>query len=586
GQSLSNDTFTRSCPFFPGSCLMMERSRFRTTPGLAALALAMLLAWPDRAGAQYTDPPAPAAYALKDVTVVHADGRRAEGVTLVIRGAFIEALGPGVEIPPDAQLLEGDSLVVYPGLIDLHGGAKYEFPRVEVDRSRVQAWSPPRDAQGFTPHRRVVDHLTSTGPDLRDQRRQGVVAGAVLPTDALAPGRGAFLIYRADAATPMELVHTPALGPVLSLRGGRGVYPATLFAVQAFYRQAFEDAARHRTIRAEYARDPRGVPTPAYDPDHEVLQAALDGELPVYFPVDRAEDIRRVLDLSERYGLRPVIVGGEEAWRVADRLKQTNVPVLVSVDFPKPERWKPDEEADTATAASAAELDPAVVREKERIENAYANAGRLARVGVRFALTSGGGEGDVHEGVRKAIEYGLSEADALRALTITPAELIGATHLARIEAGLPANLVVTRGPIFGKGSRVAYTFVEGVLEKGDTRSARSGGSDAPAGSLGGSWSVEFTAPEGSISGEMELDHTGDGFQGTVTTAEFGTFRIRGGSVSGEAVDFTLISDFGGEVVELRFTGTVRGDVIEAKASSPFGPVDMKARRRSGPGGGR
>src|SRR5690606_36385049 len=97
--------------FFRGSCLMMERSRFRTTPGLAALALAMLLAWPDRAGAQYTDPPAPAAYALKDVTVVHADGRRAEGVTLVIRGAFIEALGPGVEIPPDAQLLEGDSLV-------------------------------------------------------------------------------------------------------------------------------------------------------------------------------------------------------------------------------------------------------------------------------------------------------------------------------------------------------------------------------------------------------------------------------------------------------------------------------------------
>src|SRR5690606_11305278 len=98
-------------------------------------------------------------------------------------------------------------------------------------------------------------------------------------------------------------------------------------------------------------------------------------------------------------------------------------------------------------------------------EESYANAVRLSAAGVRFALTSGGGEAALLEGARRAIEYGLSEADALRALTATPAALFGAPHLARIEAGLPATFIVADGPLFDEETKLVYTFVEGALEE-------------------------------------------------------------------------------------------------------------------------
>ncbi|NIU75052.1 MAG: amidohydrolase, partial [Gammaproteobacteria bacterium] len=97
-------------------------------------------------------------------------------VTLVVRNGRIDALGPNVEPPSGARVLEGDSLWVYPGIIDADGEADYEFPDSDADRDQVAAWDPPRELQGFTPHRRVVDHLAATGSDLSQRRTQGIVA--------------------------------------------------------------------------------------------------------------------------------------------------------------------------------------------------------------------------------------------------------------------------------------------------------------------------------------------------------------------------------------------------------------------------
>ncbi|NIR43086.1 MAG: hypothetical protein GWM93_04135, partial [Gemmatimonadetes bacterium] len=112
----------------------MRGSRLSWWP--AAVAAAVLLRPGDATG-QFNDPPAPAAYALQGVTVVTADGRRSDGVTLVVRDGRIQALGPNVTVPADARVLEGDSLVVYPGFVDADGEAGYEFPELDVDRSQV-----------------------------------------------------------------------------------------------------------------------------------------------------------------------------------------------------------------------------------------------------------------------------------------------------------------------------------------------------------------------------------------------------------------------------------------------------------------
>lgn len=568
----------------------MIRSRVSRCPFLA---LAAALTWPAALTAQFTQPPAPAAYALEGVTVVRADGSRLEGVNLVVRAGMIEAIGPSAQVPADARLLEGDSLVVYPGIVDAEGDAKHEFPESDVESGQIASWNPPRQAQSFMPHRRVADYLQATGEGLADQRKKGVVAAAVHPAGRLMPGRGTLLIFRKDAETPDQLVVRPALGPVMSFRGAERVYPSTLFAVIAFYRQIFEDARRRSTLIQAFDRKPGGLAAPSWDPDLDVVREVLAGRTRVFFAADLARDIQRVLRLAGEYGFRPVIVGGDEAWKVADELKARNVPVLVSLDFPEPERWKPKkeepeeekEEEEPGEVASEApqaeeELDAAALREKQRIEDIYSNAGRLAAAGVRFALTSGGGKADILEAARKAIEYGLSEKDALRALTAAPASLLGIDYVARVERGAPATFIVTDGPLFDEDTKIRYTFVEGALEEVKKKEKESG--EAPAVDVTGTWELTIEGEQGSIAAKVKVKQEGAAFDGTMES-QFGEAKLTDGTVSGSSISFTVSFEIGEESFEIEFTGTVEGDAASGSGDGPQGAFKWTAKRTSGPG---
>lgn len=564
----------------------MRKNRYAQTL-LYATTLSGVFVSPAAVSAQYLEPPPPAAYALQGVTVAQVDGDVEEGVTILIRNGIIEAMETDIDVPGDAKLLEGDSLMVYPGFIDAQGSAGYEFPEPELDRSKITSWAPPRAAQSFLPHRRVVDFLKATGEDLAESRKQGIVAAAVHADGRLAPGRGAVLLFRKDAETPNELVLNSELGPSMSFRGAPGVYPSTTFAVMAFYRQSFEDALREGIIAAEYAQDPRGIPTPKWDPDYAVLRNVAAGGAPVFFAADRPEDIRNVLELSDDYGFRPVIVGGGEAWKVSEELLEHNVPVLVSLDFPRPSRWKPKEaeEADT-TAGGAGEagevqepepLTAAAEREKIRLENLYSNAGRLAAAGVTFALTSGGGDADIREGVRKVIEYGLSEEDAKRAVWTTPAEMFGIQNVLRIEEDMAATFVVTTGPIFDEDTDIAYTFVEGEYEEGSVGGGGSGA--APAANVSGTWEMTVM---GEMTATVTLTQEPDGSLSGGFSFEMGSGAVSG-SVSGNNISMYILISAADQSLDIELTGTVEGDTASGDATSPMGDFRWSARRTGGPG---
>jgi imidazolonepropionase-like amidohydrolase len=557
--------------------------KLRHTVRVPGLLLSLLAALPAESRAQFVEPPPPAAYALSGVTVVRADGTRTAGQTVVVRGGRIEAIGANVRVPADAQLLNGDSLFVYPGMIDGAGAVRFEFPRDTTSRDRVRSWDPPRSVQGFVPSRRVIDYLSARGTDGAELRKRGVVALAVhpSPTDPLMPGRGAFLLLRRDAATPQQLVVDPVLAPLMTLRGGRGVYPATGMAVAQWYRQLFMDAQRQAQLTQLASRDVRTVAPPAFDPELAVVQEMLrDGR--VFFAANDAEEIRRVLRLTEEFGLRPVIVGGSEAWRVAADLRARDVPVLVNVDFPTPRRWKPAAASDTVQA----ELEPGAFREKRQFEEQYANAGRLAEAGVTFALVSGG-RGDLRAGVRTAMEHGLTEAAAVRAVTSAPAAIYGAPHLARLEAGLPGTFIVTDSPLFDKDSRVLYTFVEGVLERGaDARSRAAAGAapeggDAPAGdivNIAGTWRVEVDAP-GQEPFNIRLTQEGTAVSGTME-GPMGSVPVSG-TMDGPNVTMRATVPAGGQTIDLVFSARVEGDAMTGTVDTPMGSATWRARRIDG-----
>lgn len=416
--------------------------------------------------AQYNAVPPPAAYALEDVTLVRGSGETARGVTLVIRDHLVVAADTGAAVPADARILEGEGLWIYPGLVDAWGAAEAEVPP-PPEASEVTQWDPSRPAQGFTPHRRIVDHLVADGASLADRRRHGVVASGVFPAQGFIGGLGATLLHRPDARVSRELVAVPEVGLHMSFAPSSTSYPATLFGVVARFRQAFSDAQHLARLETEFRQNPNGFTLPEWDPDAEVLRRTAGAGLPAFFQADDVESIRRVIGLAYELGFSPVIVGGGEAWRLAEELAELDVPVLVSVDFPEPQIWDPETDDDSATPGPDRAIDAAAARERERLVDLYSNPARLEEAGARFALTSGGGEADLRSGARRALEHGLDATAALRALTVTPAEILGIPSVTRIVPGYAANLVVTDGPLFEEDTHILYTFVEGVLEEAE-----------------------------------------------------------------------------------------------------------------------
>jgi imidazolonepropionase-like amidohydrolase len=556
---------------------MTSRRALRVPSAVLALAGAALVL-PTAAEAQFTEPPPPAAYALRNVTIVRGDGSTDAGQTIVVRANRIEVIGRNAAIPGDARVLAGDSLYVYPGLIDAAGTLKFEQPRDTTNRSQVRSWAPPRATQGFLPSRRVLDYMTPTGADGAELRKKGVVALAVHPPlgEPLMPGRGALILLRRDATTTQELVIQPTLAPLMTLRGGRGVYPNTGMAVLSWYRQAFLDAQRQLQLNANAS----GPGPSSFDGDMAILQDVLRTQGRVYIVANTADEIRRALDLAAEFNLKPVIVGGTEAWKVAADLRTRNVPVLVNVDFTKPRRWKPDEKP--AEGEAPKPLEPAAAREKKQLEDAYANAGRLAQAGVTFALVSGA-RADLREGARKAVEYGLSESDALRALTITPAILLDVPQLARVQTGGTATFLVADAPLLSKESRILYTFVEGSLEPGADQRRRTNGegaADSVAVNAAGTWRVEFASAEAPMR-EMTLQLTQEGTTvgGTMQSSQ-GEVSLNG-SVEGSELRLSGTFAAGGQSIPMEVVGTISGDEMSGAVKTSFGDLEFTARRSGG-----
>jgi hypothetical protein len=173
------------------------------------------------------------------------------------------------------------------------------------------------------------------------------------------------------------------------------------------------------------------------------------GELPVLLSADRAVDIRAALDFAQQQQLKPIIVGAREALAVADRLKQMKVPVIYTHVRTLPGR----------------EDDPFDVN--------YAAPGQLAAAGVQFAISTGDGGAEVRDlphVAGMAAAYGLSPEDALRSVTLWPAQIFGmADRFGSLEVGRVANVVVTTGDLLEARSETKHLFIDGRPVPLDTR---------------------------------------------------------------------------------------------------------------------
>jgi imidazolonepropionase-like amidohydrolase len=400
----------------------------------------------------------PSAFAIRGARVVTVSGAVLERGTVLIRDGLIQEVGAKVDVPADAWVIEGEGLTVYPGLIDALGtlGIPEAAPPEATpagSRRNAPATTPttppargPEDRPSNTSWLRAADLISPTDRRIESARNAGFTAAVTFPSRGVFAGQGALIELAGEKAGQM-VVSAPA-GMYLTLTtGGFSSYPGSLMGVMAYIRQVYLDAAYYKLAEEQYARQPAGTKRPAYD---RALEGVLEAPR-ILLPAVRAVEIERMLKFSAELKTPTVLYGGHEAWRETELLKKTGTPLLISLKWP--ERGK-EEDPDRVDSLRTLELR----------DRAPSTPAALAKAGCRFAFyTDGVSTRDLLKAVKRALDAGLSRADAVRAFTLSPAEIYGvADRLGSIEKGKIANLVITDGELFQEKTKVKYIFVDGA----------------------------------------------------------------------------------------------------------------------------
>jgi imidazolonepropionase-like amidohydrolase len=527
-------------------------------------------------------------YAITNARIVPVSGPVIERGVVVIRDGLIVAVGEKVTAPADARVIDGTGLNVYPGLFDTATNLALPAPSPAASptgggggflqaqlRAATPAVSGPNSTQppGLQPEVMIEDTIRPGGTEIEAARNNGITTALSIPRTGIWMGQSA-LINLAGETPQQMIVRSPVALHVGFSPLRAGGYPGSLMGVFASLRQMLLDAQRYQKAQEIYERNPRGTRRPDLDRSLAALILVLEGKLPVVMHADRQREIERALDLATEFKLRAIIAGGAEAATVAEQLREHNVPVLLSLNFPK------------RTTSAAPEADPESLRTlRGRIE-AQKTAAKLAAAKVRFAFQSGGltNLSDYRANAAKAIENGLSQDEALRALTLRAAEILGvADRLGSIEAGKIANLTITRGDLFARSARVTNVFIDG--RPVDLRPAAATpatgattGETPPAVNFAGNWNITINVGGQNLTGTLLVRQNGSDLSGSFQT-QLGATEFSGGTLTGNAFRIVADANIQGQSVQLTITGTVQGDELSGTVQSPFGTQPLTGTRQ-------
>ncbi|HEY0429700.1 MAG TPA: amidohydrolase family protein [Pyrinomonadaceae bacterium] len=386
-------------------------------------------------------------FAITNARIVTVSGATIENGTVVIQNGKIFAVGANVSIPSGAERIDGRGLSVFPGMID--AGTNMGLVEVSlgipgsVDDSEVGDMNANAKAiRAINPH---STHISVT-------RVNGITTVMSLPSGGVISGQSA--VINLVGSTQEEMAVVPTFGlvvnfPRISTFAGFGQQQIDFNeAVKRRdqrlddLKKLFKDAGNYARVKDAYAKD-KTLPSVPSDIKMEAMIPYARGEKPVIFTAERERDIRGIVRFVEEMKVKGIILGGQEAWKVADGLKQNNISVIYTNIYRLP------------------------VQDDDAFDYLYSAPAKMAQAGVKFCISTGNDGPEVrdlpyHAGIAGA--YGLSKEDALKSVTLYPAQILGvADRLGSIEAGKIANLVVTDGDILEPRTNIKYLFIDGRL---------------------------------------------------------------------------------------------------------------------------
>jgi amidohydrolase family protein len=500
----------------------------------------------------------PQYFAIRGAKVVPVSGPPLENATVVISRGIITAVGKDAAIPPEAWVIDGKGLTVYPGLVDAftdvgipaaaptggEGGAR---------RPQQQAQGP-QDRPGSTPWRSGADEVSLSDKRIETWRNGGFTTVICAPKGGFFPGQAAVLDLAGERAGDL-VVKSPVAIPVSFQTSGGfgGGFPDSLLGVLAYVHQVWLDTDWAIKAQAIYEKNPRGVSRPRYDRTEAALAEALEDHALVLVPANNSVQLRRALELIDRWQVNSVLYGGQMSYEVALEIAAKKLPVLVDLKWPEAEK-----DADPEYKPSLRTL-----RFRDRAPSSPA---ALVKAGVKFAFYSGGitTTKDILKAAKKSIDAGLAPDVALRAFTLSPAEIFGvADRLGSIENGKIANLVITDGDLFEERTKIKMVFVDG--RKFEVREPEKP-KEPPKGDITGKWKLSYNTPEGPEESTADLTMDKDGTVSGTLTSHRGTASIISGYLSADKFSFTINIVLDQGATDVTFSGTFDGTTLKGSIS--------------------
>jgi imidazolonepropionase-like amidohydrolase len=528
----------------------------------AVLIAAMMLVVSSSVNAQGGEPQY---FAIRGVTVVPVSGPPIEDATVVVARGVITAVAKDAAIPADAWVIEGQGLTVYPGLLDAFtdvGIPPAPAPAEGAPRRPAEVARGAEDRPASTPWRSAADEASLSDKRIETWRSAGFTTVVASPKAGFFPGQAAVLDLAGERNGDLVVKTSVAVPVTLKPLGGfASGFPDSLMGVLGYEHQVWLDTAWLTKAEAAYEKNPKGIARPRYDRTSAALAEALEDHALVLIPGNSAQDIRRALALSERWKVDEVIYGGQAGYELADEIAAKKIPVLIDLKWPEAEKdTDPDDTPSLRT-----------LRFRERAPSTPAV---FVKFGVKFAFYSGATTDpkDLLKAVKKSIDAGLPSDAALRALTLTPAEIFGvADRLGSIEKGKIANLVVTDGDLFNEKTKIKFVFVDG--KRFEVRAPEKP-KEPPKGDMSGKWKLVYNTPEGPEEATLDVSMASDGTLSGTLDSKHGAASIIGGYLSVDKFSFLVNINIGESFADVTFTGTFDGTTLKGNISVQGYSIDF------------
>lgn len=528
-------------------------------------------------------------FVLKNATIIPQPGQKIDKGQILVKDGLIEAIGTSVQVPPNAKVIDADSMYIYPGFIEGLSRTGVPRPKEEERREIKDPGNPPNDAAGIQPERSVTDMLAENESSIEAMRKLGFTAAHVVPHGNMLPGQGAIILLGGDRPEAMVLKANTSM--FSQLEGARRVYPATVMAVMSKWRELYKQAMQAMQHENNYQKNPRGMSRPAYSDVLKAFYPVLNKELPVFFTAEGVKDVYRVLALQEELGFQLVLAEVKQGFYMTDQLKAKGFPILLSLDIPesKEEKKKDGEKAEEKEGDEAKKkeaMDPEQEALKKRRDEAIAKhqsqAATLSKAGINFAFsTLEVKSGDLKKNLMTMIEKGLSEEKALAGLTTVPAQMLGMSQmLGTLEKGKIANIVVTDKPYFEEGSNVRYVFVDGKPFEYEAKKPKKKGDATATVSADGEWSYTINVPGQEMNGTFKIKSDGGTISGTITNPMDGSEGdLQEVSLTGNNLSFSFPFEADGQSMRVSYDVIIEGDAFEGTVTAgSFGSFDVEGER--------